>query len=243
MLRIESLTGGYGSSEVFRNVSLEVPAGAFVSLVGPNGAGKTTLLKTIVGLLKSRKGRVIFDGSDITNLPPEQIIGRGLTLVPEGRKIFYDLTVQENITVGAYLRKDTAAIKQDLERMVALFPVLGQRLKQLGGTLSGGEQGMLALARALMSRPKMLMLDEPSLGLAPLIVDQVMKTLKEINDLGTTIFLVEQNAEIALQASSRVYVLDTGEIAASGTPKELLSNAALRSAYLGSGFSGEEYGN
>ncbi|MCR4398670.1 MAG: ABC transporter ATP-binding protein [Firmicutes bacterium] len=237
MLVIEALTGGYESSEVFRNVNLEVPDGAFVSLIGPNGAGKTTLLKTIVGLLRSRRGRVVFDGADITNLPPEQVIVRGLTLVPEGRKIFYDLTVRENILVGAYLRKDTAGIKQDLERMTSLFPVLGQRLAQLGGTLSGGEQGMLALARALMSRPKMLMLDEPSLGLGPIIVDQVMNTLKEINQRGTTIFLVEQNAEIALQASDRVYVLDAGEVAASGTPDELLGNAALRSAYLGTGLS------
>lgn len=234
MLKIEALTGGYGSGgEVLRNVSLEIPDGALVSLVGPNGAGKTTLLRMVIGLLKPYSGKVSFDGKDITRMPTEPIVKHGLTLVPEGRKIFYDLTVEENIMVGAYLRKDQAEIKHDFNRTLSLFPVLGERLRQLAGTLSGGEQSMLALARALMSKPKMLMLDEPSLGLAPKIVDQVVETLKEINQSGTTLFVIEQNTEIALDMSQLVYVLDSGAVAAHGTPEELKDNVRLMEVYLG----------
>lgn len=232
MFEIRNLKVNYGGIEAVRDISFSVPDGSIVTLIGANGAGKSTTLRTIAGLVKARSGKIEFNGEDITNKEPTYIVQRGITLVPEGRKIFADLTVLENLKIGAYLRKDS--IYDDIEWVYTLFPRLKERHWQLGGTLSGGEQQMLAVARALMSRPKMIMMDEPSLGLAPLIVKDIFKIIKEINRQGVTILLIEQNANMALQTADMAYVLETGEITLSGKGEELLRNEDVKKAYLGS---------
>lgn len=232
MFEIRNLKVNYGGIEAVRDISFSVPDGSIVTLIGANGAGKSTTLRTIAGLVKARSGKIEFNGEDITNKEPTYIVQRGITLVPEGRKIFADLTVLENLKIGAYLRKDS--IYDDIEWVYTLFPRLKERHWQLGGTLSGGEQQMLAVARALMSRPKMIMMDEPSLGLAPLIVKDIFKIIKEINRQGVTILLIEQNANMALQTADMAYVMETGEITLSGKGEELLRNENVKKAYLGS---------
>ncbi|HIS14117.1 MAG TPA: ABC transporter ATP-binding protein [Candidatus Ornithospirochaeta stercorigallinarum] len=232
MFEIRNLKVNYGGIEAVRDISFSVPDGSIVTLIGANGAGKSTTLRTIAGLVKARSGKIEFNGEDITNKEPTYIVQRGITLVPEGRKIFADLTVLENLKIGAYLRKDS--IYDDIEWVYTLFPRLKERHWQLGGTLSGGEQQMLAVARALMSRPKMIMMDEPSLGLAPLIVKDIFKIIKEINRQGVTILLIEQNANMALQTADMAYVMETGEITLSGKGEELLRNEDVKKAYLGS---------
>ncbi|MGE3623446.1 MAG: ABC transporter ATP-binding protein [Bdellovibrionales bacterium] len=232
MLRLEGLTARYGAIEALRGVDMEVRAGEIVTLIGANGAGKTTLLMTICGQPQAAAGRVLLDGEDITRLPTDRIVRRGVALVPEGRRIFPRLTVYENLRLGA-LVADKKYFDDDIARVSALFPRLRERFGQRGGTLSGGEQQMLAIGRALMSRPKWLLLDEPSLGLAPIIVKQIFATLAEINKRdGVTIFLVEQNAHMALRLAHRGYVLMTGRIAMAGTGADLLTNPEVRAAYL-----------
>ncbi len=232
MFSIKNLKVNYGGIEAVRDISFDVPDGSIVSLIGANGAGKSTTLRTIAGLVKARSGKIEFSGEDITNREPAYIVQKGITLVPEGRKIFADLTVLENLKIGAYLRSDS--LEEDLEWVYSLFPRLKERSWQLGGTLSGGEQQMLAVARALMAKPKIMMMDEPSLGLAPLIVKDIFSIIKEINRLGVTILLIEQNANMALQVADMAYVMETGQIALSGKGSELLKNEDVKKAYLGS---------
>ncbi len=235
MLKLQGIAARYGAVEALCGVDLEVNAGEIVTLIGANGAGKTTLMMTICGQPHAAAGQVFFDGKDITHLPTDDIVKRGVALVPEGRRIFPRMTVYENLQLGA-LVADEKFFTDDLERVCVLFPRLKERLQQRGGTLSGGEQQMLAVARALMSRPKLLLLDEPSLGLAPLVVKQIFTTLKDINGKdGTTIFLVEQNAHMALRLAHRGYVLVNGRIILSGTGAELLANPEIRAAYLEGG--------
>ena len=231
MLKVKDLKVNYGGIEAVKGISFEVPEKSIVTLIGANGAGKSTTLKTISGLVKPKSGSVEFMGEDITGKDPTTIMSKGITLVPEGRKIFPNLTVLENLKIGAYLRNDD--ITEDLNWVYDLFPRLKERSWQLGGTLSGGEQQMLAVGRALMSRPKLLMLDEPSMGLAPILVDQIFDIIKELHKAGTTILLVEQNARKALQVADRAYVLETGNITLSGTGAELASSDAVKKAYLG----------
>jgi branched-chain amino acid transport system ATP-binding protein len=232
MLHIDNITARYGSIEALRGVSLDAHDGEIVALIGSNGAGKTTLMMTICGQPGAASGKVIFNGEDITRLPTDEIVRRGIALVPEGRRIFPRMTVFENLQLGA-LATGGAYFAQDLERIYTLFPRLKERTSQRGGTLSGGEQQMLAIGRALMSRPKMLLLDEPSLGLAPLVVKQIFGTLKELNQKdGLTIFLVEQNAHLALRLAHRGYVLVSGQVTMSGTGAELHDNPEIRAAYL-----------
>ncbi|HRU28811.1 MAG TPA: ABC transporter ATP-binding protein [Treponema sp.] len=233
MLIIENLSVHYGGIHALQGISLEVPAGKIVTLIGANGAGKSTTLNTIIGLVKSSSGSVVFEGKNIIGQPTKNLVEQGLVLVPEGRRIFPNLTVQENLTLGAYARTDAESIEQDRERVFSLFPRLKERIKQKAGTLSGGEQQMLAVGRALMSRPKVLMMDEPSLGLAPIIVGMIFDIIKEINSSGVTVLLVEQNAKAALEAADLAYVLETGRITLSGTGKELLADDRVRKAYLG----------
>jgi branched-chain amino acid transport system ATP-binding protein len=232
MLKITDLTVNYGGIEAVKGISFEVPEGKAVTLIGANGAGKSTILKAISGIVKPKSGSIEYKDVDITSKDAAFIVGKGITLVPEGRRIFPDLTVLENLRIGAYLRKDSLA--EDLDWVYTLFPRLKERSWQLGGTLSGGEQQMLAVARALMSRPKLMMMDEPSLGLAPLIVRGIFDIIKEINARGVTILLVEQNANMALQAADYAYVMETGRITKSGTGRELLADPAVKAAYLGS---------
>lgn len=231
ILSIQNLKINYGGIEAVKGISFDVPKGDIVTLIGANGAGKSSTLRAISGLVKPKSGSITFNGEDITGKDPAQIVGRGITLVPEGRRIFPDLTVYENLRVGAYLRKDD--ITKDIEWVYGLFPRLKERSWQAGGTLSGGEQQMLAVARALMSRPRLMMMDEPSLGLAPLIVQNIFSIIREINKQGVTILLIEQNANMALQTADTGYVLETGTITISGTGAELLSNEAVKAAYLG----------
>jgi len=231
MLKIEDLKVNYGGIEAVKGISFEVPENEIVTLIGANGAGKSTTVRTISGLLKPTTGKITFDGDDITGLPPYEIVSKGITLVPEGRRVFPDLTVLENLKAGAYLRKDD--IKQDLEWVYSLFPRLKERSWQAAGTLSGGEQQMLAVGRALMSKPKLMMMDEPSMGLAPLIVKNIFDIIKEIVRQGVTILLIEQNANMALQTANDAYVLEVGKITMKGTGKELLDNEDVRKAYLG----------
>ena len=231
MLKIDGLKVNYGGIEAVKGISLEVPDGEIVTLIGANGAGKSTTLRAISGLVKSAAGSVLFNGEEILSLAPHEIVSKGITLVPEGRKVFPDLTVVENLKVGAYLRKDD--IKADIEWVYDLFPRLKERSWQAAGTMSGGEQQMLAVGRALMSRPKLMMMDEPSLGLAPLIVRGIFEIIKEINRQGVTILLIEQNANMALQTANTAYVLETGRITMKGSGRELLNNEAVRKAYLG----------
>lgn len=231
MLKIEDLKVNYGGINAVKGVSFEVPEGSVVSLIGANGAGKSTILRTITGLVKPVSGKVSFNDEVITGIDTSDIIAKGITLVPEGRRVFPDMTVLDNIKIGAYLRHD--GLDEDIEHMYSLFPRLKERKWQLAGTLSGGEQQMLALARALMSKPKLLMMDEPSLGLAPLIVKGIFEIIKEINKSGVTVLLIEQNANMALKASDYAYVLETGKLSMEGSGEELLSNEAIREAYLG----------
>ena len=231
MLKIEDLKVNYGGINAVKGVSFEVPEGSVVSLIGANGAGKSTILRTIAGLVKPVSGKVSFNDEVITGADTSDIIAKGITMVPEGRRVFPDMTVLDNIKIGAYLRHD--GLEEDIEHMYSLFPRLKERKWQLAGTLSGGEQQMLALARALMSKPKLLMMDEPSLGLAPLIVKGIFEIIKEINKSGVTVLLIEQNANMALKASDYAYVLETGKLSMEGSGEELLSNEAIREAYLG----------
>ncbi len=231
MIKVENLCVSYGGIEAVKNISFEVPDKSIVTLIGANGAGKSTTLQTIMGLVKPKSGTITFNGEVISGKTTETIVSKGITLVPEGRRVFPDLTVLENIKIGAYLRHDD--LTGDIEWIYDLFPILKTRSWQLAGTLSGGEQQMLAVARALMSRPKVMMMDEPSLGLAPLIVKNIFDIIKQINQTGVTILLIEQNANMALHCADLAYVMETGSITMSGTGKELLDNADIRSAYLG----------
>ena len=231
ILKITDLRVNYGGIEAVKGISFDVPEGKIVTLIGANGAGKSSTLRTISGLVKPKSGAIEFKGQDITGKDPTAIMQSGITLVPEGRRIFPDLTVQENLRVGAYIRKDD--ISYDLDWVYGLFPRLKERSWQAGGTLSGGEQQMLAVARALMSRPKIIMMDEPSLGLAPLIVRDIFSIIKEINRQGVTVLLIEQNANMALKTADIGYVMETGTITMSGTGAELLENKAVKDAYLG----------
>jgi branched-chain amino acid transport system ATP-binding protein len=233
MLRLEDVHVSYGEIPALKGVALEVRQGEIVTLLGNNGAGKTTTLRTISGLLVPTRGRVTLEGKPLGGVPPHAIVRRGIAHVPEGRRIFNRLTVRENLTMGAYTRNDTAVIASDLERVFALFPRLSERITQTAGTLSGGEQQMLAIGRALMARPRLLLLDEPSMGLAPVLVEQIFDTVRDINTQGTTILLVEQNAAMALAVAQRGYVIETGAIVLSGTAAELADNPEVRRAYLG----------
>ncbi len=233
LLELDNVKTYYGNIRALRGISIEVDEGEIVCLIGGNGAGKSTTLMTISGVLTPVEGNVLYQGQSIVYVRPDNIVQMGICQVPEGRMIFPLLTVMENLDLGAYLRRDKDGIKEDLDQVFRLFPVLHERRKQHGGTLSGGEQQMLAIARALMARPKLLLLDEPSLGLAPILVDSIFETIRKINEQGTTILLVEQNAQLALQFSHRGYVLETGEIALSDTSKNLLKNEEVRKAYLG----------
>ena len=231
ILEIKDLSVSYGGIEAIKNISLEVEAGSIVTLIGSNGAGKSSTLRSIAGIVKAKSGEVLFEGENILGLSPDQIVKRGVTLVPEGRRVFPNLTVAENLHVGAYLRKDD--IKPDLEYVYELFPRLKERSWQFAGTLSGGEQQMLAVGRALMARPKLIMMDEPSLGLAPLIVQGIFDIIRTINKAGITVLLIEQNANMALKVADYAYVMQTGEITLSGTGAELLENEEVKEAYLG----------
>ena len=231
MLRIDNLRVNYGGIEAVKDISFTVPEGKIVTLIGANGAGKSTTLRAIAGLVKPASGRIHLQAEDLTALSPDRIVSKGITLVPEGRRVFPDLTVLENLKIGAYLRKDD--LSADLKWVYELFPRLKERSWQAAGTLSGGEQQMLAVGRALMSRPKLMMMDEPSLGLAPLIVREIFEIIKEINRQGVTILLIEQNANMALHTADIGYVLETGRITLSGPGRELLVNEAVKKAYLG----------
>ncbi|MEA3360418.1 MAG: ABC transporter ATP-binding protein [Thermodesulfobacteriota bacterium] len=233
LLKLDNVKTYYGNIRALKGISIEVDEGEIVCLIGGNGAGKSTTLMTISGVLTPIEGDVFYNGMSIAAVRPDNIVRMGICQVPEGRMIFPLLTVMENLDLGAFLRKDRNGIKEDLKRVFELFPVLHGRRKQHGGTLSGGEQQMLAIARALMGRPKLLLLDEPSLGLAPILVDSIFETIKHINDQGTTILLVEQNAQLALQFSSRGYVIETGEIVLSDSSADLLENEQVKKAYLG----------
>ena len=233
MLELEDLRAGYGNIEALHGISLSVAEGEIVTLIGANGAGKTTTLMTISGCVRARSGAIRFRGRDISGLPPHEIVALGLVQSPEGRKIFPRLSVAENLEMGAFTRRDPDGIAADQNRVFELFPILGERRRQPGGTLSGGEQQMLAIARALMARPRLLLLDEPSLGLAPLVVSRIFDVIRELNRDGTTILLVEQNAQMALKAAHRGYVLETGTIAMADAADQLLADPRVRSAYLG----------
>ena len=231
MLKVKDLVVSYGGIEALKGISLEVPDGKIVTLIGANGAGKSSTLRAISGLVKPKSGKILFKGEDITGKNPTEMVSRGITLVPEGRRIFPDLTVKENLRIGAYLRKDD--ISEDMEWVFNLFPRLREREWQAGGTLSGGEQQMLAVGRALMSRPKLLMMDEPSLGLAPLVVQGIFDIIRTINEQGVTVLLIEQNANMALKIADYAYVLETGNITKFGTGAELLADESIKEAYLG----------
>jgi len=233
ILEVSGLRVDYGGIQALRGVSLEVPEGQVVALIGANGAGKTTTLRAISRMLRPSAGTVRFLGEDVTRLESHQLVARGMAHAPEGRGIFLNLTVRENLELGAYLRRDRAGIAADAERNYALFPILAERRDQVSGTLSGGEQQMLAVARALMSRPKLLLLDEPSLGLAPQVVQRIFQVLRDVSASGVSLLLVEQNAHKALQLAHRAYVLETGNIVMTGTGQELLASPEVRKAYLG----------
>jgi branched-chain amino acid transport system ATP-binding protein len=233
MLTLEGLTARYGLVTALDGVSLTVAAAEFVCLIGANGAGKTTTLKAISGLVAPAAGRIRFDGQDIHGLPPQEILKRGIAHCPEGRRVFPYMTVEENLAMGAYVRRDHAAVAADLERVFTHFPILAERRRQAAGTLSGGEQQMLAIGRALMARPRLIMFDEPSLGLAPTIVETVFAIIAGIQREGTTVLMVEQNAYMALALASRAYVMETGRIVLEGPARELAKNEHVRKAYLG----------
>ncbi len=234
MIELKDIRVAYGAIKALSGISLEVQKGKIATLIGANGAGKSTTLRAISGIIKVVSGSIIYEGHDITNKPPHEIVAMGISHVPEGRMIFANLTVKENLDMGAYLRKDKAEIKKDLEFVFVLFPRLNERMKQMGGTLSGGEQQMLAIARALMAKPKLLLLDEPSLGIAPILVKAIFEKIVEINrELGTTILLVEQNAHLALKIANYGYVMETGLIRLEGKAGEIEKNEEVRKAYLG----------
>ena len=233
LLEVKDLQVYYGVIQALKGISFEVNEGEIVTLIGANGAGKTTTMQSIIGLIPSRHGSVTFDGQDITKMPCHKIVHHGLTQVPEGRRIFQELTVYENLLMGGFSQKDQSLLKQDIEKIYERFPRLEERKNQIAGTLSGGEQQMLAIGRAMMSRPKLLLLDEPSMGLSPLLVDQVFEIIKQLRDDGTTILLVEQNAGKSLAISDRAYVLELGEIVLSGTGAELAASDEVKKAYLG----------
>jgi branched-chain amino acid transport system ATP-binding protein len=233
MLEIKDLHTYYGNIHALKGISLQVEQGEVVTLIGSNGAGKTTTLRTIQGLLRPREGTILFEGGSLASLSTQAIVRLGISQSPEGRLIFPRMTVQENLEMGAFSRRDSLGIKSDTERVLHLFPRLRERINQKGGTLSGGEQQMLAIGRAMMARPRLLLLDEPSMGLAPMLVTQIFSIIREINEQGTTVLLVEQNARMALTVAHRGYVLQTGQIVLTGTAKDLQSNETVRKAYLG----------
>ena len=233
MLKVENLYVRYGMIEAIKGISFEVNDGEIVTLIGANGAGKTTTMHTISGLLKPASGAVLLDGTDITKVPSHKIVSMGLAQVPERRRVFAEQTVEENLDLGAFTRKDKDGIKKDMEEVYELFPSLKERRTQLAGTLSGGEQQMLAMGRALMAKPRIMLLDEPSMGLSPLLVNEIFRIIKDINQRGTTVLLVEQNAKMALAIASRAYVLETGKITLEGTGEELARSEQVRKAYLG----------
>lgn len=233
MLKLDSISARYGNIYALKGVSLIVNEGEIVTIIGANGAGKSTTLNTISGIVRAVSGSIFFNGKDISTLPTEKIVESGLIQVPEGREIFPQLTVYDNLMLGAYLRKDKDNIKKDLDYVVSLFPRLEERFSQLGGTLSGGEQQMLAIGRALMSKPKLLLMDEPSLGLSPIFVQNIFKVIKEINKAGTSVLLVEQNAHMALSIAKRAYVMETGKIIMEDETSYLLNNDKVKAAYLG----------
>lgn len=233
MLRLETLRAAYGKIEVLRGVSLEVRAGELVTLIGANGAGKTSTLKAISGILRTTAGRISLDGKEIHRLSPREILRRGIAHCPEGRRVFPYMTVKENLEMGAYTRGDVPAVREDLERVLAHFPVLAQRLRQAAGTLSGGEQQMLAIARALMAHPRLLLLDEPSLGLAPGLVHTTFDIIRDVRQRGVTVLMVEQNAYLALRMADRGYVMESGQIALEGEAGDLVENEHVRRVYLG----------
>jgi branched-chain amino acid transport system ATP-binding protein len=233
LLEVQDIHSYYGNVQALRGVSLTVEEGEIVTLIGSNGAGKTTTLRSIHGMLHPREGRILFEGEEIQSLPAHDMIGRGIAQSPEGRKIFSRMTVLENLEMGAYHRNDRAEIRQDMDRVFELFPRLKERVKQEAGTMSGGEQQMLAIGRALMSRPKLVLLDEPSMGLAPVLVERIFRVIREINEQGTTILLVEQNANVALEIASRGYVLETGAVVNAAPAEQLRQDPKVREAYLG----------
>lgn len=233
MLKVNDINVYYGNIHALKGVSLDINQGEIVTLIGANGAGKSTLLKTLSGLLKPKTGEIVFEGEHVAGKVPQLIVKRGISQVPEGRRVFANMSVEENLELGAYLRKDRKGIQEDFEKIYLLFPRLLERKKQLSGTLSGGEQQMLAMGRALMARPRLLLLDEPSMGLAPLLVKTIFQIIEEINKTGTTILLVEQNANMALSIADRAYVIETGKIVASGLAEELSASDQIRKAYLG----------
>jgi branched-chain amino acid transport system ATP-binding protein len=233
VLRVDDVHTFYGSIEALKGISLEVHDGEIVTLIGANGAGKSTTLRSINGLNHPRNGKIYFQGTDVTSMPPHQIVKRGISQSPEGRKLFPRMTVTENLEMGAFQRSDRSEIKEDMDRVFSLFPRLAERRTQKAGTMSGGEQQMLAIGRALMARPKLLLLDEPSMGLAPIFVEKIFEIVKEINDQGTPILLVEQNALMALDTADRGYVLETGKIALADDAKALRQNEQVRKTYLG----------
>jgi branched-chain amino acid transport system ATP-binding protein len=233
MLKVENINVFYGNIQALKGVSLEVKEGEIVTLIGANGAGKSTLLKTISGLLKPKQGDIFYEGQSIAGKAAQTIVKRGISHVPEGRRVFANMTVEENLELGAFLRKDKHEIQKDFEKVYHLFPRLYERRKQLAGTLSGGEQQMLAMGRALMARPRLLLLDEPSMGLAPLLVKTIFRIIEEINSFGTTILLVEQNANMALSVADRAYVIESGRVVLSGLAEELNASEQVKKAYLG----------
>ena len=232
MLKIENVVAGYGHITALKSINLEVPQGSIVSLIGANGAGKSTTMRSIMGLVKPTEGRITFEGKDITSMKTHDIVKSGISLVPEGRQILQDMSVYENLEMGAYIRKD-AEINDDIKKVFKRFPILDERSYQLGGTLSGGQQQMLAIGRALMARPKLLLLDEPSMGLAPLVVNEIFEVIKEIRAEGTTVLLVEQNVRQALKIADYAYVLETGKIVLSGPAEEIRHDPRVMEAYLG----------
>ena len=233
MLKVDNIDVYYGSIHAVKDLNLEVGDGEIVTLIGSNGAGKSTTLHTISGLIKPKTGSILYKGNEIVGIPAHKLVGQGLVQVPEGRHVFAEMTVMENLDMGAYLRKDKDGIARDKEKVFEKFPRLKERISQTAGTLSGGEQQMLAMGRALMSRPQLLLLDEPSMGLAPLLVREIFSIIKEINSEGTTVLLVEQNANMALSIADRAYVLETGRVVLSGTAAELAASEAVQKAYLG----------
>jgi branched-chain amino acid transport system ATP-binding protein len=233
LLRLEQLQVSYGGIRAVKGIDIEVAAGELVCLIGANGAGKTTTLKAVTGLIRAASGRILYEGQDICGMRVHEIARRGLALVPEGRGVFAQLTIEENLAMGAYARKDRAGVAADVERAFTLFPRLKERRSQTAGTLSGGEQQMLAIARALMSRPKLLLLDEPSMGLAPLMVERIFEVIRNVAAEGVTLLLVEQNARLALETSHRGYVLEGGLVSVSGEARQLLGDPRIREAYLG----------
>ena len=233
LLEVKDLVVSYGGIEALKGISFSVDEGQIVTLIGANGAGKSTTLRAITGIVPVKSGTITYNGENITGMDTQKVVERGIALVPEGRRVFANLTVLENLKIGAYLRKDTAQIQKDIEYIYKLFPRLEERSWQLAGTLSGGEQQMLAMGRALMSKPQLLMLDEPSMGLSPILVDQIFDIIKELHNAGTTILLVEQNAQMALSIADNAYVLESGKIVLSGTGAELLASEQVKKAYLG----------